>query len=222
MLPSIHKSQPLFKEKDSLNSQQPSVHKHFQHYKAKHSKKIWLDTKPAETNEEIYTSCHARIVEMEKRLHALQVDYRIDREHIHDTMKTHSFHLARLKEAMGLHELKSAQTISDVIKIVEHTMRVERFNRAVALEAEEAEKIKHDALAKFQEVVSEAMSLNSTPKTSTDSTNTETETKTCANNTIKAPKQAVATTESDASQTRVMQKKQFKCCQCIRICIGNA
>ena len=97
----------------------------------KYRKKFWMDTKPAENNEEIYSSCLHRVSNIENELVYLRNEYKIDRDHISDTIKTRSFHLNNLKQAMGLHELKSAQTVDDVIKIVEHTLKIQLYNEQI-------------------------------------------------------------------------------------------
>jgi predicted nuclease with TOPRIM domain len=106
----------------------------------KYAKKLWMDTKPAGDHEEIYSSCLNRISNIERHLVRLRNEYRLDTEHICDTIKTHAFHLNTLKQAIGLHELKSAQTMSDVLKIVEHTLQMQRYNEKILKMKEEAEK----------------------------------------------------------------------------------
>jgi len=106
----------------------------------KYAKKLWMDTKPAVDHEEIYSSCLNRISNIERHLVHLRNEYRLDAEHICDTIKTHAFHLNNLKQAIGLHELKSAQTVSDVLKVVEHTLQMQRYNEKMLKIKEEAEK----------------------------------------------------------------------------------
>ena len=153
MLPSIHKSLPHL-NKESFKSN-PALTKSV--HKPKYSKKSWVDSKPAETNEEIYNSCHKRIANIEKRLYNLQLEYRIDRDNLHETMKSYSFHITRLKDAMGLHELKSAQTISDVIKVVDHYYHIEMVNKAIIIKAQKIERSRQ-ARAKFKEIIDDTIS----------------------------------------------------------------
>jgi len=67
--------------------------------------------------------------------------------------------LNNLKQAIGLHELKSAQTVSDVLKVVEHTQQMQRYNEKMLKMKEEAEK--RSAAQRVKKMVSVELKNNS-------------------------------------------------------------
>ena len=102
-------------------------------------KKIWEDQYPPDNMEKIYQNCLVKTNEIKNNLDNLDLEYGINGNRIFDTMNTYSKHLNRLKAAIGLNEIKSAKTISYVIKIIndniKHAKKVQR--KAEALKVQE-------------------------------------------------------------------------------------
>lgn len=98
------------------------------------SKTLWHDQYPPENIEKIYDDCTVQMQEIKRRLDDMCNEYGIDEAHLIRTLTAYSRHLTRLKAVVGLSEIKSAKTMSDVIKIVKNNIEYTRREQRKAAE----------------------------------------------------------------------------------------
>lgn len=90
------------------------------------SKTLWQDQYPPENIEKIYDDCTTQLQEIKSTLDSMCNEYSIDDQHVIRTLTAYSRHLTRLKAVVGLSEIKSAKTMTDVIKIVKNNIEFTR------------------------------------------------------------------------------------------------
>lgn len=98
------------------------------------SKTIWQDQYPPENIEQIYEHCTIQIDEVKRNLENLRELYSIGDDEIIETLIDYSRHLTRLKQVVGISELKSSKTMSDVVKIVNNNIEYTRREQKKAAE----------------------------------------------------------------------------------------
>lgn len=84
---------------------------------------LWTDQCAPESIEQIYSSCLYRLAECTSRIEELDHIYKIDEENLFNTMNVYSFQLSKLRELVGINELKSSKAISDVIKVLKNNIK---------------------------------------------------------------------------------------------------
>lgn len=94
--------------------------------KTVYTKKLWTDTTPPDSIEEIYKSCEYRMSQLEKKINEYDLLYKIDEPNLFQTTNYYSIHLTRLRVFMGLAEIKSAKTITDILRIINYNLRMIR------------------------------------------------------------------------------------------------
>lgn len=122
---------------------------------------LWLDKKPAESLGQIYQSCSTRLKNIKLRIDQLDQKYKIDEQNQFKTMSSLSASLNRLRELVGIAEIKSKQNIIDIVKVVNHNIKItcqekekeiqrEAFNREILMQEardqleEDEEKLKKE------------------------------------------------------------------------------
>lgn len=136
-------------------------------------KTIWQDQYPPDNIEKIYKNCTLKMGEIKNNLENLDAQYCINGNRLFETLNTYSTHLLRLKTALGLNEIKSAKTISDVIKIInnniKHKKREQRKAEALAKEQKKSiisieSKVEEKSLIMPEEEVTKEPLRNHSPK----------------------------------------------------------
>lgn len=84
---------------------------------------IWLDQYPPSSNTQIYTSCTTKLSEAKANLEQLDQFYKINDMNLFDTMTRYARHLSRLRVIIGISEIKSYRSISDLIKIINNNIK---------------------------------------------------------------------------------------------------
>ncbi|RNA26449.1 hypothetical protein BpHYR1_003681 [Brachionus plicatilis] len=100
------------------------------------AKNLWLDTKPAVSLGQIYQSCLARLKDIKTKLDLLDTKYQIDEQNRFRTLSTLSASLKRVRQLVGIADIKSKRDIVDIIKVINQNIKINNEEKEKEMQRE--------------------------------------------------------------------------------------